>query len=109
MISPPQTRIKLTQVEHAPSLYLVKALVSHMMDPGKCRETAGGIEARKILHTFTCALDGRVVFRARLEPAISANPYLEFYVRAENAGTLKLTWLDDDGSVITAEERILTG
>jgi len=109
MISPPNTRIKLTQDEHNPSLYLVKALISHMMDPGRCGQAADNAGQRKILHTFTCSLDGKVVFRARLEPAISANPYLEFYVRAESAGTLKLTWLGDDGSVITAEERILTG
>jgi sulfur-oxidizing protein SoxZ len=45
------------------------------------------------------------VFDARLDPALAANPYLAFYVRAEESGSLNFTWLDDDGSKYTAEQK----
>ena len=41
-----------------------------------------------------------------LEPAIAANPYLEFTAKVDESGTFKFTWVDDDGTVITTEESI---
>jgi sulfur-oxidizing protein SoxZ len=46
------------------------------------------------------------VFTADLEPAVSANPYLQFKFRPQESGTIKFTWTDDDGTKITAEEKI---
>ena len=46
------------------------------------------------------------MFSCALEPAISANPYIQFDARIDEAGTFKFAWTDDDGSVITAEEKI---
>jgi len=46
------------------------------------------------------------VFSATLEPAIAANPYLQFSAKVEESGTFKFSWTDDDGTVITAEEKI---
>jgi sulfur-oxidizing protein SoxZ len=31
---------------------------------------------------------------------------MQFKFKAEESGTLKFTWVDDDGSKITAEEKI---
>ncbi len=41
-----------------------------------------------------------------IEPAIAANPYLEFSARVEESGTFRFTWAADDGSVISASETI---
>ena len=46
------------------------------------------------------------MFSCALEPAISANPYVQFDARIDEAGTFKFSWTDDDGTVITAEEKI---
>ena len=61
---------------------------------------------RKILNKFTCELNGKQVFAADFEPAVSANPYIQFKFKAQESGTLMLTWTDDDGTKITAEEKI---
>jgi sulfur-oxidizing protein SoxZ len=44
-----------------------------------------------------CRFAGEDVFDADLSPAISANPYLVFYVRAETSGALEIEWTGDNG------------
>jgi sulfur-oxidizing protein SoxZ len=46
------------------------------------------------------------VFRADWHPAIAANPYLAFYTVATESGQLHFEWLDDDGTVFTAEAEL---
>ncbi len=84
----------------------VKTLVSHVMESGQRRDNAGNVVPRKIINKFTVELNGKPLFAADIEPAVSANPYMQFKFRAEESGTLKFTWIDDDGSKIEAEEKI---
>ena len=46
------------------------------------------------------------MFACDIEPAIAANPYLEFSARVEESGTFRFTWTADDGAVISATEKI---
>jgi sulfur-oxidizing protein SoxZ len=41
-----------------------------------------------------------------LHPAISANPYISFFVKVEESGTFGFAWYDDDGTVYKAESKI---
>jgi hypothetical protein len=52
-----------------------------------------------------CLLDGERVFRADLHPAMAANPFLAFRLRATRSGTLRFRWRDQHGeeSVETRE------
>jgi len=84
----------------------VKTLVSHVMESGQRRDSAGAVVPRKIINKFTVELNGKPLFAADLEPAISANPYMQFKFKAQESGTLTFTWIDDDGTKITAEEKI---
>lgn len=84
----------------------VKALVAHVMETGQRRDNAGNTVPRKILNKFVCTVNGKEVFSADFEPAISANPYIQFKFRAEESGPVVLTWTDDDGSKIAGEEKI---
>lgn len=84
----------------------VKTLVSHVMETGRRKDANGKIIPRMIINTFTCELNGKFVFGADLEPAVSANPYFEFRFRPEESGTLTFTWIDDAGTRIEATETI---
>jgi sulfur-oxidizing protein SoxZ len=64
---------------------------------------------RKIINKFVAEFNGKPVFSANLEPAIAANPYMQFYAKVEESGTFTFTWTDDDGTVTTAEEKITVG
>lgn len=84
----------------------VKALVSHVMESGQRKDSAGATIPRKILNKFVCTVNGKEVFAADFEPAISANPYIQFKFKAQESGPVVLTWIDDDGSKIVGEESI---
>jgi sulfur-oxidizing protein SoxZ len=84
----------------------VKALATHEMESGQRKDKDGNVLPRKILNKFTCSVNGKEVFAADLEPAISANPFLQFRFRAEESGPVVLTWTDDDGSTVAVEDRI---
>lgn len=84
----------------------VKTLVSHIMESGQRKDKDGKTIPRKIINKFTCTLNGKPVFSCDLEPAVSANPYIQFKFKAVESGDLKLEWLDDDGTKIEAVEKI---
>jgi sulfur-oxidizing protein SoxZ len=84
----------------------VKALVSHIMESGQRKDAQGKTIPRKILNKFTCTVNGKLVFSADFEPAISANPYIQFKFKADQSGPVVHTWVDDDGSKIVGEEQI---
>jgi sulfur-oxidizing protein SoxZ len=100
-------RIKLDKKEvKKGDLVEVKALVSHTMETGQRRDSAGNTIPRKIINKFTCTVNGKEVFSADFEPAVAANPYIQFKFKATESGPVVLTWTDDDGSKIVGEEKI---
>ena len=48
----------------------------------------------------------RLHFSTELAPAVSANPYISFFITATDSGTLDFAWTDDDGSVIKETTKI---
>jgi sulfur-oxidizing protein SoxZ len=86
----------------------VKTLVAHDMESGQRRE-GEKLVPRRILNRMTCAYNGRTVFEATLEPAIGANPYVAFFLKAAESGVLDFAWTDDDGTVYRARQAIKVG
>ena len=107
MATAAKPRIKLDKKEaRKGDIVEVKALVSHVMESGQRRDNAGNTVPRKILNKFVCTVNGKQVFAADFEPAVSANPYIQFKFKATESGPVVLTWTDDDGSTIVGEEKI---
>jgi sulfur-oxidizing protein SoxZ len=103
-------RIKLDKKQaKAGELVEVKALVSHVMETGQRKDSAGNVIPRKILNKLTCTVNGKEVFSVDFEPAISANPYIQFKFKAQESGPVVLTWTDDDGSKIVGQDSITVG
>lgn len=103
----PRPRIRLDKKEAKKGdIIEVKALVAHIMESGQRKDKDGNPIPRKIINKFTCEVNGKLVFSCDLEPAISANPYMQFKFRAEESGKVVLTWVDDDGTKIVGEETI---
>ena len=102
-----QPRIKLDKKEvKKGDIVEVKALVSHVMETGQRKDAQGATIPRRILNKFTCTVAGKQVFAADFEPAVSANPYIQFKFRAEQSGQVVLSWTDDDGSTIIGQDSI---
>ncbi len=99
-------RIKVPKKASAGDVISIKTLVSHKMESGQRKDKQGEIIPRKIINKFSCDFNGKPVFSADIDAAISANPFLQFNARVSESGTFKFTWTDDDGSVIEAEKPI---
>ena len=99
-------RIRLAKRAGKGEIVEIKTLVAHVMESGQRKDQSGKIVPRKIINRFACTFNGKPVFECELEPAIAANPYLQFSVRVEESGVFTFNWTDDDGAVITAEENI---
>ena len=100
-------RIKLDKTEaREGDLVEVKALVTHPMETGLREGGDGNLIARKILNKLVCTVNGKEVFSADFEPAISSNPYIRFKFKAAESGPVILTWTDDDGSSIVGQAEI---
>jgi len=84
----------------------IRALTSHIMEPGYRRTAAGEIVPRDIITSFSCRYNGSEIFRADLFPAISANPYLSFFTTASESGTFTFEWIGDNGLSQTASAAI---
>ena len=99
-------RLKLPKEAKKGDVIEIKTLMPHIMESGQRKDKDGKAIPRKIINKFTCEFNGKSVFTANLEPAIAANPYLQFFARVEESGTFKFSWTDDDGTVTTAEQKI---
>jgi sulfur-oxidizing protein SoxZ len=78
-------------------VFTVRATIGHPMETGHRADGQGGTVPRDIVTQFECRLDGTTVFAATLHPAIAANPYLAFTLRAQDSGTLTFSWRGDRG------------
>jgi sulfur-oxidizing protein SoxZ len=99
-------KIRVPKTAKKGEIVEIKTLLPHIMESGQRKDKDGKTIPRKIINKFTAEFNGKPVFSATLEPAIAANPYMQFFAKVEESGTFKFTWTDDDGSVTTAEEKI---
>ena len=77
----------------------VRTLVAHPMETGHRVDAMGRTLPRDIVTRLEARLDDQLVFAADLHPAIAANPFVAFPLRAERSGTLTVTWRGDGGFV----------
>lgn len=103
----PTIRVRVPSPAKRGEVIEVRTLIHHAMESGQRRDSEGKLVPRKILNKFTCTLNGRTVFAADWYPAVAADPYLVFHLRATESGTLKFEWLDDHGSRHAIEAKLL--
>jgi sulfur-oxidizing protein SoxZ len=97
----PKPRVRVPKSAAKGEVVEIKTLISHKMESGQRKDKQGNPIPRKIINKFTCTYNGDEVFSMDLHPAISANPYISFFLKAEESGELAFAWTDDDGSVYT--------
>jgi sulfur-oxidizing protein SoxZ len=99
-------RIKLPKQARKGDVIQIKTLAAHVMENGLRKDQNGKLVPRKIINRFACTFNGKPVFACDLEPAVAANPYLQFSIKVEESGVFNFVWTDDDGTTIGAEETI---
>lgn len=99
-------RIRVPQGIKRGDVVEIKTLITHPMESGQRKDADGKTIPRMIINRMAVTLNGKQVFEARLEPAISANPYLSFFLKCTQSGTLEFTWTDDNGGLYKASQTL---
>lgn len=105
MAKKPRISVKPTKAKKGDTI-MVKSLFSHPMETGRRKDKDGNVIPRLIINKHTVTLNGKEVFRADLDTAVSADPYIAFPMRATESGKLEFTWIDDNGKKVTASKDI---
>lgn len=90
-----RARLTLPERLRAGEDFEVRLLLQHPMETGQRVDGEGRRLPRDIVTEVEALLDGQRVWRAQLQPAVAANPYLAFWLRVERAGVLEIFWRGD--------------
>ena len=82
----------------------VRVLMSHEMETGLRKDSAGKTVPAWHITEVTASLNGKAVLAAEWGPAVSKNPFLQFTVKGAKAGDkISVTWKDNKGETRTDE------
>ena len=85
----------------------VRVLMSHEMETGQRKDSAGNTIPAWFISDVTASLNGKVVMTAEWGPAVSKNPFMQFVVKGAKAGDkISVSWKDNKGATRTDEATV---
>lgn len=82
----------------------VRVLISHEMESGQRKDSAGKVIPAWFIQTVTATHNGKVVMSAQWGAAVSKNPYMQFSFKGAKAGEkVTINWVDNRGDKRTDE------
>jgi sulfur-oxidizing protein SoxZ len=85
----------------------VRVLMSHEMETGQRKDSAGKVIPAWFIQEVSATLNGKPVMSGQWGPAVSKNPFLQFTVKGAKAGDkIAVTWVDNRGDKRTDEATV---
>ncbi len=85
----------------------VRVLMSHEMESGQRKDSAGKLVPAHYIQEVSASLNGKSVMTAEWGPAVSKNPFLQFVVKGAKAGDkISISWKDNKGDSRTDEATV---
>ncbi|MBQ0930795.1 thiosulfate oxidation carrier complex protein SoxZ [Ideonella sp. 4Y16] len=85
----------------------VRVLMSHEMETGQRKDSAGKVIPAWFIQEVSATLNGKPVLSAQWGPSVSKNPFLQFSVKGAKAGDkVAVTWTDNKGDKRTDEATV---
>jgi len=107
MADNPKPRVKAPKTASKGEVVTIKTLISHKMETGLRKDKKTGDKIpRQIINKFIAKFDGNEVFSVDIDPAISANPYFQFSMKAEKSGEFEFVWMDDNGKSYSSKSKL---
>ena len=85
----------------------IQAKLNHPMESGWRKRQDGSAVPRSLAGSVVCYYGGREVFRADMDAGTASDPYLAFYVRAEDSGIERIVWTGEAGEHFEAQGALL--
>lgn len=92
------SRVQLPPTARRGEIIQVRIAIQHPMETGYRPDHFGRRIPRNVIHTLVVRFAGAEVFRADMGSGVSANPFLQFHVRAVVSGEFTFDWIDDTGA-----------
>ncbi|MDV7340905.1 thiosulfate oxidation carrier complex protein SoxZ [Terasakiella sp. A23] len=106
MSKKPKPRVKAPKKAAKGDVVTIKTTISHRMESGLRKGKDGNIIPKQIINKFEATFNGKVVMSANLFTSISANPYIDFDMKVEEAGEFEFKWYDDNGEVYSKKAKM---
>lgn len=85
----------------------VRVLMSHEMESGQRKDSAGRTIPAWFIQEVSAALNGKTVMTAQWGPSVSKNPFLQFTLKGAKAGDkVTVNWTDNKGDKRTDEATV---
>jgi len=85
----------------------VRVLMSHEMETGQRKDSAGKTIPAWFIQEVSAAHNGKTVLTAQWGPAVAKNPFMQFVVKGAKAGDkVTVTWKDNKGDTRTDEATV---
>ena len=85
----------------------VRVLMSHEMETGQRKDSAGKTIPAWFIQEVTAALNGKPVLTAQWGPSVAKNPFLQFSVKGAKVGDkIAISWADNKGDKRTDEATV---
>jgi sulfur-oxidizing protein SoxZ len=76
----------------------VRVLMSHEMETGQRKDSAGATIPAWFIQEVTAAHNGKTVLTAEWGPSVAKNPFMQFNVKGAKAGDkITISWVDNKG------------
>ena len=99
-------RIQVQREARRGEIVEVRILIQHPMETGFRYDALGRQTPRNVIYSLQCRYGGVEVFRATMGAGIAANPFLRFFVRARESGTIECRWVDQENVPGTVSARL---
>ncbi len=100
-------RVKVPRTASKDEVITIKTLISHKMESGQRKDRKTGEKIpRMIINKFVAKFNGTEVFAVDIEPAVSANPFIQFNVKVPESGEFEFSWVDDEGKSYATKKQI---
>ena len=99
-------RVRVPKTAEVGEIIEIKTLIRHPMHSGRVVDSDGNTIPRQIITSFEAKFNGETVFSVDIKPSVSANPFITFPFKVNEAGTFDFIWTEDNGEVFTLSKKI---
>jgi len=92
-----QARFDMPTQVRAGEVFKLRLLIQHPMETGYLLDLNNQRIARNVITDLRCTYLGQEVFRIEPSSGLSANPSVEFFLRASQSGEIRIERVDDRG------------
>ena len=102
-----QPRIALPRSFSAGQPAEIRTLVTHPMETGLREGPDGSVLPKRLVERFVVTLDNETALEVHLHTAVSANPYLRFFLAPQSSAQANFVWYEDTGFELGEEASLV--